>query len=401
MTDVDIRALTHEDDLLRHFVMLPNYAFSATPPLRTPDDARNLLATFPARTVHVLFEDNRPLAAAVSQHMTQHVRGKRYPMGGVGPVATDPAGRRKGYARQVIAHLLQAVRDEGRVFTTLYPFRESFYQRLGYITFPMKKRVILQPEALAPLLKMDLGGSVDYMPLFDGDTMTGFEIYRDYLKQMLPRVHGMALTHDDNLLGKAKQAKEWLAVARDDTGAVVGMMLYRIEGYLGTLQVRHFFYHTLQGRYLLLSWFARHIDQIKEVDVWLPPHEYPETWYADLRVKNNPDVWLNAMGRVLDVAQMGGMTVGSGQFTARITDDVCAWNSGIYTFTSDDGTLQVTTGGEADFTLTIQGLSALVYGTHDPATIVWRGWSDASPAQQAQLAALWPIMPPPYLHENF
>lgn len=68
--------------------------------------------------------------------MSQQVRGKIFNMGGIWGVATRPEARRQGYCRRVLTELLTAVRDSGAVFTTLYPFRESFYERLGYTTFP-------------------------------------------------------------------------------------------------------------------------------------------------------------------------------------------------------------------------------------------------------------------------
>jgi len=62
--------------------------------------------------------------------------------------------------------------------------------------------------------------------------------------------------------------------------------------------------------------------------------------------------------------------------------------------------LTVSPAKTADCQLTIQGLSALVYGVSDPEDFALRGWGDPSPAL---IDTLRMIFPPrlPYLHEFY
>jgi hypothetical protein len=62
--------------------------------------------------------------------------------------------------------------------------------------------------------------------------------------------------------------------------------------------------------------------------------------------------------------------------------------------------LQVTRADEADCILSIQALTALVYGTHDPDDFAIRGWGNLSPAVQAIMRAMFHPMTS-YLHEYF
>jgi predicted acetyltransferase len=107
------------------------------------------------------------------------------------------------------------------------------------------------------------------------------------------------------------------------------------------------------------------------------------------------------MGRVLDIHQLAGIQVGQGFFTVRVTDADCPWNEGIWSLASNDGVLQVDR-SEEDFDgiLSIQGLSALVYGAHDPLDFAFRGWGSPSPDLVLKMRALFPPMQP-YLHEFF
>src|SRR5207302_422047 len=144
------------------------------------------------------------------------------------------------------------------------------------------------------------------------------------------------------------------------------MMLYTITGEEEDreMEVPCFFYDDSPGKYLLLAWFARHIDQVKHIKLHLPSAELPETWLPDLR----PTIQAEEapMARIITVADIGGMRCGGGKFSARISDPICPWNNDTYHFTSVDGTLQVNITTQADCQLTIQGLTALVYGTHNP-----------------------------------
>jgi hypothetical protein len=106
------------------------------------------------------------------------------------------------------------------------------------------------------------------------------------------------------------------------------------------------------------------------------------------------------MCRVLDVYKIGGMQIGPGRFTAHITDPFCPWNEGIWRFESVDGMLQVARADEAGCSLSIQALTALVYGTHDPGDFTIRGWGDPSPQVLATMRTMFPPRAP-YLHEYF
>ena len=142
-----------------------------------------------------------------------------------------------------------------------------------------------------------------------------------------------------------------------------------------------------------------HTDQASQAEIGLAPFEQPETWLSDMQVKTESQIRA-PMGRVLDVSKLGGMQVGPGRFSVRVTDPLCLWNEGLWRFESSDGTLQVTRADEADCDLSIQALTSLVYGAHDPDDFAIRGWGNPSPQVQATLRAMFPSMTP-YLHESF
>jgi predicted acetyltransferase len=391
MSDVVIRQL-QTDELVNVTRRLGAYAFRATPPLPDAQTWQKDRVHFHEAACFATFEDDKAVAGATVYPLTQNIRGNIYPAGGIASVSTHPAGRRKGYARKMLTHLFTYQREQGYPVSLLYPFRESFYARLGYNTFTQPKLVRFSPAALQPLLKKDLGGEIELVEIANG-----FAEYQSFLSKEQQRVHGFG--RFTPIMETSLQDKNdyWLAIARVQ-GEIKGMMVYKITEYAEDMKVEHFWYEDIQGRYLLLEWFARHIDQIKEVEVTLPPYEHPETWWPDMKIRVTSIE--PPLGRIIDIAKLSGLQTGSGRFTARIHDEYCPWNDGIYDFESVDGRLQISKGSNANCELTIQALTALVYGTHEPATFEWREWGNPSPELQTVMLAMFPPMQP-YLRIEF
>lgn len=77
--------------------------------------------------------DVRGIAAACQIHpLHQWIAGEPLPVAGVGTVAISPAYRRRGIAAELVGEALRAARERGDVGSALFPFRVSFYQKLGY-----------------------------------------------------------------------------------------------------------------------------------------------------------------------------------------------------------------------------------------------------------------------------
>ncbi|NDJ63051.1 MAG: GNAT family N-acetyltransferase [Chloroflexi bacterium] len=394
-TPVTIHELEGEA-LLEAVLPLRAYSLTVTPPLPDADGWRNFHRGLVEVRQFVLYEGEQPMATAAFNVMTQQVRGLVAPMGGVWGVATHPAGRRKGYARQLMQTLLAAMHDDGLPFTTLYAFRESFYERLGYVIYQQPRSVTFDPAALLPLLDRDIPGRVTLMPYIDG-----YEIVRGFLRQQQLRQHGMALFDEQTAHNFRGSAPRWVAVAHAaDDETPLAVMVYRNGGSDDdmTMKINPFFYANSQGKYLLLAWIAQHADQIDTAELRLAPAEQPGTWLADLDVESKSAE--PGLGRVLDVRKIGGLVVGPGTFSARISDPLAPWNEGTYRFAGVEGRLHVEPADQADCQLTIHGLTALIYGTHPPDDFVFRGWGDPAPVTQAIMQTMFPLAQP-FLYEQF
>jgi predicted acetyltransferase len=285
--------------------------------------------------------------------------------------------------------------EAGKVFSNLYPFRESFYERLGYVAFPLHKIVRFPTRSLELLLKMDPLGEIRLQYIGEA-----YDTYREYLAELRKHRHGMAF-FDFGDRGRVNQNLFWTAAVVIE-GEIEGFMLYRTTGEeVGNynFSATRFYYKTSRARYLMLNWIARHIDQAGQVEIWLPADEYPETWLPDLNMKVEFG-FRPAMSRVVDVGKIGGMRVGEGNISAKIIDPLCPWNEGIWRFESMDGKLIVNPASTPDCELTIQALTALISGVHDPQDFPLRAWGDLHPRLQSVLRSMFSKQFP-YMHEIF
>jgi len=396
MPQTEVRSLV-DQEMRDAMFPLGMYAFRASPPFVEREEWEKRARERNGVTYFALFEDGVPAVGAGSTAMHENLRGALYPASAVWGVATHPAARRKGYVRQVMTALLTAERESGKVLSALYPFRESFYERLGYASLPQTKLARFSPIGTTPLLKKELGGRVVFKLLSEV-----YNLYREFLLELQPKIHGMGVFdygNPDNALRNPVWAA--LAYVEDE---LEGVMLYKLKDsdapHQFTLEASRFYTRNSRGRNLLLEWIARHIDQVAQVEIQLPAFERPELWLTDLRVKTTLD--FAPMGRVLDIARLGGMHCAAGGFTVQVSDPVCPWNEGCWRFETQDGCLLVSPAAQADAlcTLTIQAVTALVYGTLDPQDFSMRGWGEPSLELQATLRAMFPTQFA-HLHEEF
>ncbi|GCE14736.1 GNAT family N-acetyltransferase [Tengunoibacter tsumagoiensis] len=386
------RVQDDEQDTILHQQL--SYAFWPTPLPAKQDDlvipTREMLQE---ATTYVLFENEQPQATASYSPMSQNIRGRIYPTtAAVWGVASHPEARRKGYARQVITELFRVMYEEGIPITTLYAFRESFYVRLGYVTFPLRHIATFSPQALLPLLKQKLEGQVRLSTISEG-----FTIYQDYMRKRQLTTHGMGVFSNVGRVELLKKNEFWLATAYLNEEPC-GLMRYKLDPITGVMNVMVFYYDNQSTKYLLLEWLARHVDQAKTIEMRLHPGELPETWYPDLNVQlSSKDA---PLARVVNVLGLDGIPIGPGAFSAQIRDLYCPWNEGNFRFENAEGVLKVTRSERADFELSIQGLSALLFGTHDPASFALREWGSPDSNAQETLRQMFPPLLP-YLHETF
>ncbi|MGI8649113.1 MAG: GNAT family N-acetyltransferase, partial [Rubrobacter sp.] len=84
--------------------------------------------------VFVASENGEVRASTTVLPMEVFVDGTPAPMGGIAAVMTDPAYRRRGYARKLIEESLREMRGNGMHLSMRDPFSHAFYRASGWET---------------------------------------------------------------------------------------------------------------------------------------------------------------------------------------------------------------------------------------------------------------------------
>lgn len=375
---------------------LTAYAFDRSP---WPDDRvdafRRRSEFFAGATTLVAEEDGQARACVTALPMRQNVRGGVYDMAGVASVAAHPEVRRRGFVRDLMTELLRRARAAEQPVSALYPFRPSFYARLGFVGIPRVRKATFAPQGLGHLIRAELPGTVERMTMRDG-----FAEFDALTRRLLGEWHGFAV-YDDIRTAGFREDPVWLAMARAH-GEVVGAVRYRIDEYGGDLVGENLLTTEPLGRALLLQYFARHVDQAARVTVKVGTDEVPELWGTDMSVVTAGTVALPREGgpmvRVLDLDALTGMTVGEATAVVEVVGD--EFVRGVHTLDGAGGKLSITPGGTAQAQLTVGGLSALVYGVLDPVDVVVRGLGTIDADAIGPLRTLFPRNMP-YLFADF
>jgi predicted acetyltransferase len=98
--------------------------------------------------LYVGFDGDQPIASLQLYPLRQWIAGRPLAMAGVGTVTVAPTHRQKGVAGKLMQQALRAAVERGDVASALYPFRTSFYQKLGYGHAGVALQYLVAPDSL-------------------------------------------------------------------------------------------------------------------------------------------------------------------------------------------------------------------------------------------------------------
>jgi predicted acetyltransferase len=120
-------------------------------PGRSRSEWETFVSAGPHGGVEVLWvgeADGRLVAACQLHALRQWIGGAAFPVTGVGLVSIAPTARRRGLAGRMMEGAFQHARARGDVASALYPFRLSFYEKLGYGLAGEAHQYRLEPRQL-------------------------------------------------------------------------------------------------------------------------------------------------------------------------------------------------------------------------------------------------------------
>ncbi|NLO36763.1 MAG: GNAT family N-acetyltransferase [Clostridiaceae bacterium] len=311
----------------------------AAPDRPLPDPA----AYDPARRIWGAFAGDT--LAAVVTGISYHIlfEGQVVPMCGIGGVATLPEYRRQGAIRAIMERLLRQVREEGTVFSYLYPFSFQFYAKFGYGPGCRRHRVELPADFLRTL-----PGSGQIRHYRPEDRAVVESIYARFTAGSNGPVRRTPWLWD-RLLGQDRwQEQQHVYIWQPADGPEAAYAVFKTvaEGGKDTLRVQDWAVTGPAGLTGLLSFLGGFADQYATVILQVPTHLDLTHYFAEPRpLKHQLEIAgqsrvvhaamaLSGLGRpdwlIREARWLAAETGSPTHMTWQIEDDFLPENSGLY-----------------------------------------------------------------------
>lgn len=355
-------------------------------------------------------ENGRVIANSRLLPFEQNTRQVWKKMGGIAEITSAPETRRQGHIRELMKYMFKEMHDDRYATSVLYPFKDEFYSRLGYVVCTPLRWLTFD---LARLRRWDppSGYRVERMEFAEG-----FTYLKTVHKESVESTHG----------GVRRSEKRWkemninlskkslIAVAFDQEDEPKGALVYALKGYgtygkeddWGTIRIREKHWLCSEARSALFQFLHMHDDQIVKIKTLVYPNEIDyHYWFANVnppRIEARPWVY---MARLVDVEKsVEGLPAASdGELTIKVEDKHCPWNNQSYRIVGEGGRLKAEALGNAasSIKMSIGGLSALVFGIMWPADLEPLSLCTGLNSKSIELLTSWFPREPPSMIEDF
>lgn len=294
--------------------------------------------------------------------------GKTVPMTGIGAVATLPEYRGNGAIRQIMIQAMRQMKEEGQVFSYLYPFSHEYYRKFGY------EMCFLRRVARFPLAGLQNRKPFGKLTFFQkNDDLSPYQtVHAKFISNYNLGIQ-RTLKSFKNLLDQDPYVtRQYTYLWHNDSATAKSYLTFKAgNGSENGVQMKilDFSWTDAEGLNGMLSCLGRFEAQFKEV-FW----EVPENVDIFGLVQEPYDIGLKiecgGMNRVVDAKKaLENLKVseGEGRSVIRITDGFLPWNNETYEIHWQAGQMSVKeTNQEPDTEITVQILARLVVGYYTP-----------------------------------
>jgi predicted acetyltransferase len=323
------------------------------------------------------------------------------PCMGIAGVTTHPQHRRRGYARQLLTAVLNALHAQGIPGAALQAFDFGFYRPLGWEVVGTLLRVRLTPMQLPPFPPVGVRRAVE------ADYPAIRQLYEQHARSA--HVTGRLLRDELRWNYLLWNFRHKLVYAEGDT--VQGYLIYDFTEAGWVLRVREMVWRTEQARRALLGWLATNEEHVRHIEFSGTPDELAQLQLTGWRLsQSNPDeallrweLMLGFMWRVVQPLHLLQLLLSScsaegGQsFCLALNDPQIEANTGVYTVLASKDGWQVERGVREGFPTIKMGmrtLAMLTMGTFSVSELVARELLTVPPALLDTLEQLFPLRSP-------
>ncbi|UCZ54039.1 GNAT family N-acetyltransferase [Bacillus shivajii] len=340
-------------------------------------------------------ENGEILSKATTIPFNVFYHGQSIAMGGVSGVATWPEQRRSGLVKNLLAHSLQEMKEKGQIVSFLFPFSIPFYRKYGWELFADTQTITLTREQL-PKRKETNGYVRRIKPSID--------VLQPVYDAWAKLYNGTIDRHEDWWKRSVfKRKKGNVAVYYNGDSEAKGYMIYEVKE--EKMTIKELISLTPESRDGLWTFIANHDSMIKSVVLKTTPHDGMPFLLDDPKVSR--EVTSYFMARIVDVKSFLSyvpfkQTDDEKPLIFHVTDEFCEWNHGTFVIGPKESNIQFfpfkkegscTHEPKRGCRLSIQTLSALLFGSQRPDMLIREGLIEGEEHELNRLIGSIPYQP--------
>lgn len=361
-------------------------------------------------------EEGRIVAACRLYSYRQWIARRPIPVMGLGMVTIAPTARRRGLAAKLVGTALEFSRQRGDLASSLYPFRTSFYRKLGYGLAGEVQQFRIPPSALPD----DPGRSRVRLVETEADRGALMELYESWASRQTGQMQRPPRRWEQVWQKDTRQA----VLHREENGSVSGYVVFRYahdpaRNYRA-VEIEEIVWTSRAARSALYGWISSLSDQWEQVVYRAHPDEgfteflretrYPvdviprwHYWFAAATVMHGP------MFRLLNVPEAWReRRVKPGpplSVALEVHDPTVSENSGTWLLTAEGAGLTVEEGegrsADLKLKLGIEALSRIYIGAISPSLAVMTGQAQVEGESRLKQFDRMLRVPRPWTFERF
>jgi len=260
------------------------------------EDMKNDFKEFSEQYFLGAFEDNQLQAATDGRFFEIFIRNQLFKCAGIAFVMTDPVHRRKGLVNELMSRVMRKMKDEGHVYSALWPFEHKFYVNFGYASIEKAISYKIKPSNIRKDLQKD-----------DSISIRRYEHTKDFEK--LNEIARNAVNKYTRIVGKEdawklrSQAQSFKMYLFERGKEPVGYFCFKLKktgDYQHDMNILDLAYVDILTKKTILSFLRNFDSDVKHIMINLPYEEEILNYLINYDTEHKFAAW-PGMLRILDL----------------------------------------------------------------------------------------------------
>ncbi len=300
------------------------------------EDMKNDIKEFSEQYFLGAFEDNQLQAATDGRFFEIFIRNQLFKCAGIAFVMTGPVYRRKGLVKKLMKILLRKMKDDGYVYSALWPFEHKFYSNFGYASIDKSIYYQIKPSNIRKDIVKDQSISIRI-----SQNEKDFPKLKQIANNAMNKYTRIVSDKDAWKLRGSKQKRIIYLFEREEEPVGYISFKYKKTGeWKHDINILDLAYKDISTKRTMLSFLRNFDSDITQITMEIPYEEEILSYLVDYNTEHKFAGW-PAMLRILDVKKCFEGLVYSATINSklylRLKDEIIEENSGTWEITINAG----------------------------------------------------------------